>query len=159
MRQLVFSSIGRIHTPFTEQSGTPIQSVRTQGAEGTVEVDPHYIEALADLDGFDRIWLLYAFDRVQGWSPKVVPYLDIHERGLFSTRAPRRPNPIGMSLVELVRIEGNVLHVRGVDMLDNSPLIDIKPYVPEFDACPDARSGWYAGLDARDAKADGRSSH
>jgi tRNA-Thr(GGU) m(6)t(6)A37 methyltransferase TsaA len=156
MRQLVFSSIGRIRTPFIEQAGTPIQSANTQGAEGTVEVDPHYLEALSDLDGFDRIWLIYAFDRTQGWSAKVVPYLDTEERGIFATRAPRRPNPIGMSMVELLRIEGNVLHVRGIDVLDNTPLIDIKPYVPDFDACPNSRAGWYTGLQRFDNKADDR---
>jgi tRNA-Thr(GGU) m(6)t(6)A37 methyltransferase TsaA len=134
--------IGIIHTPHRERSVTPIQPAFAQGALGTVTVFDPYVEALGDLGGFERIWLLFDFDRAKDWSSRVVPYRDVVERGLFATRAPARPNPIGMSVVRLVSIEGNTLHVQDVDMLDGTPLLDIKPYVPAFDAYPDSRAGW-----------------
>ena len=150
------SPIGVIRTPFTDHEGTPIQSVYGDDIEGTVILDTAYVAALADLEGFDRIWLLFALDRAKPWRSKVVPYRDTVERGLFSTRAPSRPNPIGLSVVRVVQVDPPRIVVRGVDMLDGTPLLDIKPYIPEFDAHPDARAGW---LDLRRADreaADGR---
>lgn len=142
MSTINIEPIGVIRTPFVRQQRTPIQPSTAGGAVGRVEVLPMYEAALRDLGGFARIWLVYAFDRAKPWRPQVVPYRDTVPRGLFSTRAPTRPNPLGMSVVRLVSVEGAVLHVQGVDMLDQTPLLDIKPYVPEFDAHPDSRAGW-----------------
>ncbi len=147
--------VGTIRTPFPQASGTPIQAVYGEGIEARVVVDEEYSPALDDIDGFDRIWLIYWMDRVEAFRPKVIPYRDIRERGLFATRSPTRPNPIGMSVVRLLRREGNVLHVADIDTLDGTPLLDIKPYVPEFDAHPGSRAGWLdaPGMDRRHADA------
>jgi tRNA-Thr(GGU) m(6)t(6)A37 methyltransferase TsaA len=148
--------IGRIRTPFVEANGTPIQPAYADGAEGRVLVDTLFADALDDIDGFERVWLVYWMDRVAAFKPRVVPYRDRRERGLFATRSPCRPNPIGMSVVRLVGRDGCALRVVGVDILDDSPLLDIKPYVPEFDAYPSSKAGWFEsrGVDRR--VADGR---
>jgi tRNA-Thr(GGU) m(6)t(6)A37 methyltransferase TsaA len=142
VQTIVFHPIGVIHTPFREQAGAPIQPACAEGAEGTVTVFDPYVEALADLAGFERIWLLYHFDRSRAWESLVVPYRDDVKRGLFATRAPARPNPVGLSVVRLVSVVGNTLHVQDMDVLDGAPLLDIKPYMPQFDAHPGSRSGW-----------------
>jgi tRNA-Thr(GGU) m(6)t(6)A37 methyltransferase TsaA len=142
MQTFVYHPIGVIHTPHHAQAGAPIQPAYAEGAPGMVAVFDPYVEALADFVGFERIWLLFHFDRSTAWKSRVVPYRDVVERGLFSTRAPARPNPLGLSVVRLLSVEGNSLHVQDVDMLDETPLLDIKPYVPQFDAYPDARAGW-----------------
>ena len=134
--------IGIIHTPFALPEGTPIQPTMARGAEGEVELAEEFADALKDVDGFDRIWLIYWFHRGSGWKPTVTPYMDDRPHGLFATRAPRRPNAIGMSCVRVLAVSGNRVRVADVDMLDGTPLIDIKPYVPRFDAYPEARSGW-----------------
>ena len=148
--------IGVVRTPFTQQAGTPIQPRFAEGAAGTVEVFEPYAEALADVGGFERIWLLVLLDRARAWQPTVVPYLDTVRRGLFATRAPSRPNPIGLSVVEVVSVDGNRIEVRGVDLLDGTPLLDVKPYVPKFDAFPDSRAGWLDALEGKKRTADGR---
>ena len=135
-------AIGLIHSPFKEPGGTPIQPSFAEGTEGIVEVFPEYAEGLHDLDGFERIWLLYWFDRASSLCLRVVPFRDEVQRGLFATRAPCRPNPIGLSCVRLLSIKHNVLTIGGVDILDGTPLLDIKPYVPEYDAFPQSRAGW-----------------
>ena len=134
--------IGIIHTPFREPAGTPIQPVYAHEAVGTVEVFEHFAEGLADLEGFERIWLVYVCDRANDPKLRVVPYRDTRERGLFATRAPARPNPIGLSCVRLLGIEKSILQVSDLDILDGTPLLDIKPYVPAFDSFPGIRSGW-----------------
>ncbi len=134
--------IGTIHTPFSDLAGMPIQPAGAAGVIGTVEVFEEYQEGLQDLDGFSHLVLLYHFHRSEGYNLKVVPFMDKEPRGLFATRAPKRPNPIGLSVVQLDRIENGVLHIRNVDMLDGTPLLDIKPYVPEFDSQTDVRTGW-----------------
>lgn len=134
--------IGTIHTPFTETAGMPIQPAGAVGVNGRVEVIEEYREGLKDLDGFSHIVLIYIFHRSQGFKLQVVPFMDTKPRGLFATRAPARPNPIGLSVVELDRIEDGILHVRNMDMLDGTPLLDIKPYVPEFDHHGHVRTGW-----------------
>jgi len=148
--------IGIIRTPFTTPAGTPIQPAFARGAEGRVEVFAEFAPGLRDLDGFDRIWLLYWFDRVSQVRLAVTPFLDTVERGLFATRAPCRPNPIGMSSVRLLRVEGNVLHVADVDVLDGTPLIDIKPYAARFDHLPAAHSGWLDAVAPDHPTDDGR---
>ena len=134
--------IGIIHTPFKKRAGMPIQPAGATGVKGTVEVLEEYQAGLKDLDGFSHIILLYHFHRSQGFKMETVPFLDTESRGLFATRAPNRPNPIGLSIVQLERIENGVLYVQNVDMLDGTPLFDIKPYVPEFDDQVAVRTGW-----------------
>lgn len=113
-----------------------------QETQGIIKVSPEYADGLRDLGGFERVWLLYWLDRAPAAQPRVVPFRDDVQRGLFATRSPCRPNPIGLSCVRLVGIQHNLLIIRGVDVLDGTPLLDIKPYVPEFDAFPQSRAGW-----------------
>jgi tRNA-Thr(GGU) m(6)t(6)A37 methyltransferase TsaA len=148
--------IGVIHSPFTQPTGTPIQPPFADGAEGRVVVDEQYAEALKDLAGFERIWLVYWFDRAPPARLTVVPFLDETPRGLFAVRAPCRPNPIGLSAVRLLGIEGSVLRVADLDVLDGTPLLDIKPYVPRFDSFPGSRHGWLEGAEHRRGLADDR---
>ena len=148
--------IGIIHSPFTEPAGTPIQAALAEGAAGTVEVFPQFAAGLKDLDGFDRIWLVYPFDRASPAKLVVTPFLDNEPRGVFATRAPCRPNPIGMSAVRLLRIDGCKLRVADLDILDGTPLLDIKPYVPRFDRLDVSRVGWLSGKDPQGKAADER---
>ena len=134
--------IGVIHSPFTDKSHTPIQASRSK-ARGVVDVYTEFAEGLQDLDGFSHIFLLYAFHESSGYSLLVKPFLDDRLHGLFATRYPARPNPIGLSIVRLIARQGNTLEIEGVDMLDGTPLLDIKPYVPDFDIRTDTRNGWY----------------
>jgi tRNA-Thr(GGU) m(6)t(6)A37 methyltransferase TsaA len=156
--ELLVRPIGYLRTPFADPTGMPIQPAGAKGVRGTLEVLPEFCGGLADLEGFSRIILLYRFHRSRGYSLRVVPFLDDCERGVFATRAPRRPNPIGLSVVRLVAIEGCRLEVEDVDVLDGTPVLDIKPYVSSFDAYPDERCGWFddCGRDVRDARADRR---
>ena len=140
--EIAFTPIGIIHSPFVELEGMPIQPAGAAGVTGTVEVFEAYRAGLRDLDGFSHIILLYQFHRSQGFKLHVTPFMDSEPRGLFATRAPKRPNPIGLSVVRLDRVEGHVLHIRNVDILDGTPLLDIKPYVPEFDAQVEVKTGW-----------------
>lgn len=151
-----FTPIGVIHTPFREPAGTPIQPVCAGNASGSVEVYSSYTEGVSDLDGFERIWLIYRFDRAGAARLRVVPFRDTVERGVFSTRSPCRPNGVGMSCVRLRSIDGFVLTVDGVDMLDGTPLLDIKPYIPEFDAFPDSAAGWIGASTSTRTHADNR---
>jgi tRNA-Thr(GGU) m(6)t(6)A37 methyltransferase TsaA len=148
--------IGIIHSPHQRADGTPVQSALATGVQGTVEVFPDYAAGLRDLDGFERVWLVYWFDRAKPAQLVVTPYLDTTPRGLFATRAPSRPNPIGLSSVQLVAISGPILHVDGLDILDNTPLLDIKPYVPAFDVFQATRIGWCADVQSGGTVADGR---
>ena len=141
--EFVLRPIGEIHTPFIDKRDTPIQASHST-ATGQVEVYPAYVHGLRDLDGFSHIILLYAFHRSVDYALSVTPFLDDQERGLFATRYPERPNPIGLSIVRLLTVHDNLLDIEGVDMLDGTPLLDIKPYVPEFDVRTDVRTGWYA---------------
>ena len=137
-----FTPIGIIHSPFTALEGMPIQPAGAAGVKGTVEVFKEFWRGLNDLDGFSHIILLYHFHRSRGFNLRVVPFLDSEPRGLFATRAPKRPNPIGLSIVQLEKIDEGMLYIRNVDILDGTPLLDIKPYVPEFDAQVKVRTGW-----------------
>ncbi len=142
MTGIIFHPIGVIHSPFKEPQGTPIQPGAAWDVAGTVEILPELAPGLKDLEGFSRIILLYYFHLAQTFSLRVRPFLDEEERGVFATRAPARPCPIGLSVVRLDRIEGNRLLVRDVDVVDGTPLLDIKPYVPQFDSFPDEKVGW-----------------
>ncbi len=134
-------SIGIIHTPFRDKANVPIQPSRSK-ARGQAEIFPEYAAGLQDLEGFSYIILLFVFHRSSGYTLKVKPFLDDQLRGLFATRHPCRPNPIGLSVVRLVSVAENWLELDGVDILDQTPLLDIKPYVPEFDRRTSARYGW-----------------
>jgi tRNA-Thr(GGU) m(6)t(6)A37 methyltransferase TsaA len=136
----------------------PIQPEGAVGVRGTVEVFPEFLEGLADLAGFSRLILIYVFDRSEGFDLTVTPFLDTTRRGVFSTRAPRRPVPIGISTVRLLEVEGNRIIVEDIDICDATPLLDIKPYVPSFDAYPGEKAGWLdnKGAMVREARADGR---
>lgn len=134
--------IGVIHSPFQEADNMPIQPVGAQDVEGEVVLDERFTEGLRDLDGFSHIYLIYFFHRAKRTELQVVPYMDIERRGVFATRSPLRPAHIGISVVALLGISDNRLKIRGVDVLDGTPLLDIKPYVPQFDCWPDAKSGW-----------------
>ena len=153
MQEIRYRPIGVIHSPFKETKGMPIQPAGARGVAGTVEVIPECGDGLQDLDGFSHIFLLYHFHLSQGYSLMVKPYLDDSMRGVFATRAPRRPNAIGISVVRLVGIEGCTLHIEEVDIVDSTPLLDIKPYVPEFDSREVGRIGWLAGKTERVASA------
>ena len=141
MEQL-FQPIGIVQSPYNDIQGMPIQPPGAAGIRGTVELNPEYIEGLRDLDGFSHIILIYHFHRVQGSMLTVVPFLDPQPRGVFATRAPKRPNPIGLSVARLLSIKQATLYIEDLDILDGTPLLDIKPYVPEFDDRPSARAGW-----------------
>ncbi len=153
-----FTSIGTVHSPFTSLEGMPIQPAGASGVKGSVEVLADYADGLQDLDGFSHIVLLYLFHRSRGYELRVVPFVDTVLRGIFATRAPRRPNPIGLSVVRLEKIEGRVLYIEGVDILDGTPLLDIKPYVPDFDSREEVRIGWLdqASKRAPDQRSDDR---
>jgi len=148
--------IGLIHTPFLQSEGTPIQSAAANGAQGFVELFPEFTPGLRDLAGFERLWLIYLLDRASAAQLIVRPYLDNQERGIFATRSPARPNHIGLSAVRLLGVDQNRLLISDVDMLDGTPLLDIKPYVPAFDCFTVTRTGWYAGKSAEGVVADDR---
>lgn len=134
--------IGKIHSPFKAREGMPIQPTGANGVQGSVEIFDPFKEGLKDLDGFSHIILLYAFDRSKDYDLQVIPFMDDTLRGVFATRAPKRPNPIGISIVKLDRIENDTLYIQNIDVLDGTPLLDIKPYVPDFDRPENVRSGW-----------------
>jgi len=123
----------------------PIQPAGAEGVRGSVLVQKEYRDGLRDLEGFSRIILIYAFHQSKGFSLEVIPFLDTIPHGIFATRAPRRPNAIGISIVRLIAVNGSELVIDGVDVVDGTPLLDIKPYVPEFDCFPGEKSGWLAG--------------
>ena len=142
MEIIHYTPIGIIHSPFKTPKGSPIQPSAAIGTGGTAEIFPEFGEGLDDLTGFSHIFLLYHFHLSKRFSLKVKPFLDDRQRGLFATRAPARPNPIGISVVKLVKIEGHNLHIQNVDVVEGTPLLDIKPYVPAFDVHPADKIGW-----------------
>lgn len=142
MDEVKYKPIGVIYSPFKEPKGTPIQPAGAMGISGTVEVFPEYAEGLKDIEGFSHIILICHFHLSRGWSLEVKPFMDDQLHGVFTTRAPARPNPIGISTVRLVRVEENILHIQDIDIVDGTPLLDIKPYVPEFDMRDVEKTGW-----------------
>ncbi|MBN2141235.1 MAG: tRNA (N6-threonylcarbamoyladenosine(37)-N6)-methyltransferase TrmO [Desulfovibrionaceae bacterium] len=140
-----FVPIGVVYSPFKDVEGAPIQPSGARGVLGRAVIEPEYAEGLKDLEGFSHIYLLYAFHLCEARRLSVTPFLDGETRGVFATRAPCRPNPIGLSVVRLLGVEGNVLRLEDVDVVDGTPLLDIKPYVPEFDAQSEVRTGWLTG--------------
>jgi len=150
--------IGTIRTPFTETTGIPVQAVGGVRIEGTIELDPELAEGLADLDGFSHLILVYHLHQVSGVRLTVTPFLDDRPHGIFATRSPARPNPLGLSTVRLLGVDGATIHIADLDIVDGTPLLDVKPYVPAFDDRADARIGWFEGKveRARTTLADGR---
>lgn len=139
---IVFQPIGIIHSPFTGKKETPIQGVFSGDARGTVEIYPQYIEGLKDIEGFSHLFLLYHFHRAGACKLRLTPFLEDTEHGIFAIRHFNRPNPIGLSIVKLLGVRDNVLDIGEVDILDGTPLLDIKPYVPKFDTRSDSTGGW-----------------
>ncbi len=137
-----FQSIGIIHTEHMQASGTPIQPPAAENCQGRIILNPEFKIGLQDLDGFSHIILLYYLDRITTRKLLVKPFMDDTERGVFATRAPSRPNPIGLSVVKLISVQGNEIIFAGADMLNNTPLLDIKPYVPAFDPPSVEKIGW-----------------
>jgi tRNA-Thr(GGU) m(6)t(6)A37 methyltransferase TsaA len=140
--QIIFNPIGIIHTPHTDVKNMPIQPIAAKGIKGHIELFPEYSDGLTDLEGFSHITLLYHFHKIKGYQLMVKPFLDDKEHGIFSCKAPKRPNAIGTSTVKLIGIEKNIVHIEMVDMLDGTPLIDIKPFFPKYDNRLDAVAGW-----------------
>jgi tRNA-Thr(GGU) m(6)t(6)A37 methyltransferase TsaA len=153
-----FKPIGTIHSPFKRPHGAPIQPSGAKGIEGYVEVLNDYAEGLKDIDGFSHIILIYYFHLSKKPSLLVTPFMDEHQHGVFATRASARPNPIGFSVVELKKVDGNILYVKDIDIVDGTPLLDIKPCVPEFDFSKVTKTGWLenAVQDIAKTKDDGR---
>lgn len=158
MEEITYRSIGKIHSPFKEVEGMPIQPSGAVGIKGTVEIYQQYAAGLKDLGDFSHIILLYHFHLSKGYELETKPFMEEETHGIFAMRAPSRPNPIGISVVRLIRIENNVLHIEDVDIVDDTPLLDIKPYVPDFDCREAERIGWLSGRSqrAREHKSDTR---
>ena len=156
--EIHFKSIGVVHSPFKEVKGTPIQPPGAKNVKGSIEVFPEFCEGLSDLDGFSHIILLYHFHKVKESKLTVKPYMDNSSRGVFSTRIPGRPNPIGLSIVKLLGVEDCTVTIEEVDILDGTPLLDIKPYIPEFDHREATRIGWLSerASNVLNKKSDGR---
>ena len=153
---ITYKPIGVIRSEHLAVEETPIQPVYAKGCKGQAEIFAEFADGLRDLEGFSHIYLIYHFHRAGPARPMVKPFLQDVERGVFATRTPCRPNAIGLSVVELVRREGNVLHLDGVDILDGTPLLDIKPYTTKFDLVETARNGWQDDVDEETAGQRGR---
>lgn len=180
MTELVLHPIGVVHSPWKQAEGTPVQSFCSRyeqggwpggeqdhqaqphsderGGRGTIEIDTDWREALCDLGEFSHLWAIFWIDRALPPRPKVKPYRDTVERGLFSTRSPMRPNPIGLSCLEIVSVVDRFVHVVGLDILDGTPLLDIKPYIPDYDSFRLATRGWLESGTAQErvVRADNR---
>jgi len=140
--KIIYNAIGTIHTNYHDIEGTPIQPSSAQGSKGEIEVFKDFEDGLKDLECFSHIILIYHLHLSKGFSLEVIPFLDTVKRGLFSTRAPRRPNPIGISVVKLIKIKNNILEIENIDVIDGTPLLDIKPFVSEMDGITDYKIGW-----------------
>ncbi len=156
MTEIPFRPIGTIYTGHLRAEATPIQSVYARGCQGRVELLPEYAEGLSDLDGFSNLYLLYFFHEIREVRLKTMPYLQDVERGIFATRAPCRPNAIGLSIVDFLYRKDNVLYVDGADMLNGTPLLDIKPYTARFDCILKTRNGWQDDVDEATVRARSR---
>ena len=150
MEPIILEPIGVIHSSHINIEGMPVQPTGAVGFEGTVEIDEKYAEGLKDLEGFSHIILIYQFHKVQGYVLQLVPFMDTKPHGVFATRAPKRPNKIGFSIVPLKKIEKNILYFEQADMLDGTPVIDIKPFYPKYDNKTDVKIGWLADVDPVD---------
>ena len=141
-KRFVFRPIGVIHSPYTPKKGAPKQGRFKPDVPAEIEIFPEFEKGLTDLETFSHVWVLYAFDKAKGWSPLTGTPWDKKRRGVFATRSPRRPNPVGLTVVRLVKREGRVLHIQGIDAFDGTPVLDIKPYIPRLDVVRRASPGW-----------------
>ncbi len=141
-KEISIQPIGVIHTPHHDISNMPIQPIAAVGIKGYIELFPEYVDGLTDLQGFSHITLVYHFHKIEGYQLMVKPFMDNVEHGIFACKAPKRPNAIGISTVKLLKVENNLVHIEMVDMLDQTPLIDIKPFFPKYDNRLDTKSGW-----------------
>ena len=155
-KEIVFKSIGTIHSSFKDTSKIPIQPVFSEGARGYIKIFPEFVEGLADLDGFSHLYLIYHLHKAKEAKLIVRPFLEDEMHGVFATRAPSRPNPIGISIVRLDKIIGNIIHISDLDILDGTPLLDIKPFTSRFDARDNCKEGWLANINEEDAKRRGQ---
>jgi len=153
---ILFTPIGVIRSSHLRPEATPAQPVFATGCVGMVEIFPAFVEGLRDLEGFSHVYLIYHLHRADGVRLTVKPFLQDKEHGIFATRAPWRPNPIGMSIVRLVGRDANILQVEGIDVLDGTPLLDIKPYAKRFDRIDTRRDGWMDEVDDETAQIRGR---
>ena len=155
---ITYTPIGIIHSPFNNKEGMPIQSAGAIGIKGTIEIKEEFTDGLEDLDGFSHIILIYSFHKSKGFNLKVKPFLSEKIHGVFSTRAPERPNAIGISAVKLLSIKKNIIEIENVDVLDGTPLLDIKPYIPEFDIHKVDKYGWLENkqFNINETKSDNR---
>ncbi len=142
MNEIIYKPIGVIHSPFEEAKGMPIQPAAAIGIRGTIEVFTEYLPGLKDVEGFSHIILIYHFHLSNGYQLQIKPFLDENIHGVFATRAPKRPNGIGLSVVKLLQVEDNMLHIENVDIINETPLLDIKPFVLDFDAAEEHKLGW-----------------
>ena len=147
--EITLSPIGRLETPFNDITDMPIQPSVLADTRGKAVLDEKFVPGLKDLDGFSHIILLFLLHKISGYQLEVVPFMDTLPHGIFATRSPKRPNRIGMSIVRVERVEGNIVHFKGVDMLNGSPLLDIKPYYSYFDQQTQVRNGWLEGKTLR----------
>jgi len=142
MEDIIIKPIGVIHTPHIDVKNMPIQPIAAEGIKGYIEVFPEFVAGLKDIEGFSHLTLFYHFHKINGYELVVTPFMDTEKRGIFATKAPKRPNAIGLSTVKLIAVDGNVLHIEQVDMLDGTPLIDIKPFYPRYDNRENVEIGW-----------------
>jgi tRNA-Thr(GGU) m(6)t(6)A37 methyltransferase TsaA len=158
MSEIIYKPIGIIHSDFRARENMPIQASFAKGAIGYIEIFDDYVEGLKDLDRFSHLLLVYHFHLSKGYDLVAKPFLDESKHGVFAIRSPKRPNPIGVSVVRLEGIEGNILNISEVDIIDGTPLLDIKPYIPDFDSRSDVKTGWYENKtkDNKDYKSDNR---
>jgi len=144
-KELIYKPIGIIHSQFTSVVGVPIQPSGAEGIGGVVEVFDEFYDGLKSLDGFSHIILIYHFHLANGFQLEVIPFLDKKSHGVFATRAPNRPNSIGMSVVKVKKVEQNRIYIENVDIIDGTPLLDIKPYASFFDNVVNEKNGWLSG--------------
>jgi tRNA-Thr(GGU) m(6)t(6)A37 methyltransferase TsaA len=158
MNEIIYHPIGVIHSNFQAKENMPIQASFAKDAAGYIEIFDDYVEGLKDLEQFSHLILTYHFHLSKGYDLVAKPFLDENKHGVFAIRSPRRPNPIGVSIVRLEGIEGNILHISEVDIIDGTPLLDIKPYIPDFDSRSDVKTGWYENRakDNKGYKSDNR---
>lgn len=158
MQEFIIKPIGTIYSPYKEVNGMPVQPKGSNGAIGKIEINPELTEGLKDLQDFSHVILIYQFHGIKEYSLEVTSLLDNKPHGIFSTRAPKRPNPIGISIVELIDIKDNILNIKNIDVLDGTPLLDIKPYISEFDSYTETKIGWMENVakNAEIIKSDNR---
>jgi len=142
MEPITIHPIGIIHTPHKNIKNMPIQPIAASGVKGSIELLPEYAPGLKDLEGFSHITLIYRFHKIEGFELEVIPFMDTEKRGIFSCKAPKRPNAIGLSTVKLISVDKNIIHIEQADMLDGTPLIDIKPFYPKYDNRENVTIGW-----------------